>query len=188
MDLVDALTRILLANELGGRRETAYRFSHARRGNSGWSFGLCQWDLGNNRIARSILYECGFDTPDIEALVRGEAPTLAMRTRLETSRAIIDKWDRRNICDTVSHVRTVLHLRLIRVADELAVLALCDYDNQFYFDVNGKMAGHLAMLGRPANAADVFSFALGTKYGQEHPDDLRRRHGNIRRIYEELTQ
>jgi len=191
MNLVELLREILIANELGGNREAAYRFSDADgpHGRSGYSFGVCQFDLRHRREAGDILRQCGFSAEEIRRLKYQDVPAAAYNDRLSTQRDIIDAWDRREFAAIVDHVSNVAHLCCFRFADDLAFLAACDYSNQFYFDVNGKLATHCSLLGKPITHADIFDFVLNkTAWGKKRPNDVRRRQGNVRRIYEEMTQ
>jgi len=191
MDRVALLKKILIANELGGNLEAAYRFGDADGpfGRSGYSIGVCQFDLRYRREASDILRQCGFKADEIRALKYQEVDAAAYNERLFSQRDVIDIWDRREITAIVDHVANVAHLRCIRFADDLAFLAACDYSNQFYFDVNGKLATHLALLQKPVIHADIYDFILHeTAWGRKRPDDVRRRQGNVRRIWDEATQ
>lgn len=190
MELVPLLRKILLANELGGNAEAAYRFSDADgpQGRSGYSFGLCQFDLSHNREAETILGQCGFTPSEITALKRQEVDARQYNQRLAAQRDVIDAADRRELAGIISHVRNVERLKAFRFADELAVLAAADYHNQFYMSINGKLATYCALLGRPVTHADIFDFVLHqTAWGKKRPDDVRRRHSNVRRIWDEAT-
>lgn len=191
MDLVKLFEKILVANELGGNREAAYRFSDADgpTGRSGYSFGICQFDLTHRREAADILRLCGFADETIRALKHQDIPAKAYNAELAAQRDVIDTWDRREMSAIIDHVRNVAHLRCFRFADDLAVLAACDYSNQFYLDVNGKLATHCAMLRKPVSYVDIFDFVRNeTAWGYKRPDDVRRRQANIRRIWDEATQ
>lgn len=186
--LTEMLKRVLISNELGGDPNVAYRFSHARKGKSGYSFGTCQFDVKANRHARVILLDCGFSMEEVQSLLGGKPNLTALNAKLKAAKKQIDKADADHIGQTVVHVGNVAYLAGVRLSDDLCTLALCDYHNQYHLSPGGKCITHLSKLRQPVIAADVFHFALDhTQYGQNEPDDLRRRHGNIVRIYEEMT-
>lgn len=71
MNTLEIFSRVILANELDGSTAHAYRFSDpdgVRTGKSGWSFGICQFDINNNLQTIICLRECGFTTDEITGL------------------------------------------------------------------------------------------------------------------------
>ena len=77
---------------------------------------------------------------------------------------------------------TVARSRRIEFADDAAIVHAADYHNQFYMSGAGKMATALVALGRPVNGNDILTVKLQTKWGQEDPDDVKRRYNNIARL------
>jgi len=65
--LLPALNSAALATELGGNAANISRFSYAG-GASTYSFGLYQFDVGNNPAARSFLSQLGFSSTQISML------------------------------------------------------------------------------------------------------------------------
>lgn len=194
MAIVDVLRKILVANELGGNLSLAYQFSDpdgARTGKSGYSYGLCQFDLANNPAAGAGLGECGFTDTEISSL-KLQTPTAREMVRLNTKLAaaadLVDTLDGRALKAIVAHTREVLAFAEITAADPETFLALCDYHNQFYIEHGGKCVRALRQLDRPVTARDVYDYKLTTLWGTLRPDDVRRRYANIVRIVQEAGQ
>lgn len=189
MDSLSLFRKIILLNELGGDSSHAYRFSDpdgTNRGKSGWSFGLCQFDVANNPAATLCLRECEFTTDEIEGLRRQMIDIAAMNRKLACSKAIVDKWDDRQLAECLTVPLALCQKSGIRFADDEAPLHVADYHNQFYMSRGGKLHQHLLGLGRPVAARDILAFKLGkTPWGQKRPDDVRRRFDNIAKVFRE---
>lgn len=190
MDLRDTLRRVLLANELGDNAAAAYRFSDpdGREGRSGYSFGVCQFDLRHNRFAYGALIECGFTPAEVTSLQQQTctvAELAQLNAKLLASRVTVDRLDREEFDGIVSHVRQVVTNAGLGVVDEEAFVHLCDYHNQFHLDFGGKCVRHFQRFGAPISAAAVLDYKLSTLWGQKRPDDVRRRYANIVRICRE---
>ena len=183
MTQTEAVAQALLLNELSGNRDAAYRFSKASA-DSGFSFGVCQWDLGHNPEAATILRSCGFTQLEIAWLEKGLLPDRAgYNTRLLAAKSVIDAADLAAFQAIVSWVQEVLTNGGISVADLETFTHLADYHNQFHLDAKGQCEQYLVSLGRQVVAEDVLSFKLSTKWGQIDPEDVHRRWNNIHGMF-----
>jgi|GEM_PF-683945 len=192
MNVLDTLRRVLIANELGGHSGLAYRFSDpdGREGRSGYSFGVCQFDLAHNPArAAGILSECGFSETEIGALkqqcVSAEA-LAAHNRRLVEQAAVIDRADAEEIAQIIVHVRQVVANRGLQLADNETFIHLCDYHNQFHLDFDGKFVRHFLHMNEPVDAVHMLTYKLGTAWGAKRPDDVKRRWNNVVRICREI--
>jgi hypothetical protein len=194
MDLRDTIRRVLLVNELDSHAPAAYRFSDpdGPKGRSGYSFGICQFDLRHNPGAAGILREAGFDEGEIAALktqtiTSGSPRHGQLNARLKAASAVVDRADLEEFDDIARHTLQVIENGRIPLADEEAFVHLADYHNQYHLDFGGKAVKFLSRLGRPVTAADVLEYKLATAWGQKRPDDVRRRYDNIVRICGEAS-
>ena len=184
MTQTEAVAQALLLNELSGNRYATYRFSKASSA-SGFSFGVCQWDLTHNTEAATILHSCGFTQFEIACLEKGLMPDRAgYDARLLANKSVIDSADLVEFQAIVSWVQEVLTNGGISVADLETFTHLCDYHNQFHLDSKGQCEQYLASLGRQVVAEDVLKFKLSTKWGEIDPGDVHRRWNNIHSIFE----
>jgi len=180
---IKILRDIILVNELGGNRSFIYRFSDpdGPAGRSGYSFGLCQFDIANNPEAVLCLRECGFTTDEIAGLKAQTVNAAGLASKLAASRAVVDRWDDKQLTECLDHP-----VRLCResgiVAGDEAMYHLADYHNQFYMSRGGKMHRYLCTLQRPVEPEDVLAFKLGLPWGKKRPDDVQRRYHNIAAI------
>lgn len=187
-DLLDTLTEIILANELSGEPDLAYRFSDpdgVRTGKSGYSFGICQFDLLNNNNAIKCLADCGFCGTEIATLIMQTADAAEMQRltdRLQHASAIVDHWDRYQLSLTIRHVGMVIGNAGLHLANEETFLHLCDYHNQFNLELAGKCVRTLQSLQREISQVDVLHYKLTTVWGIKRPDDVERRFRNIKLI------
>jgi hypothetical protein len=183
-NLLEKFRRILVANELSGDLSLAYRFSDpdgVRTGKSGWSFGVCQFDLANNGAAAQCLRDCGFDPATILALISQKIPVrdvFELGQRLFDHAWIVDAWDKTEMERTLAHVRTTFEEAGLAI-DERTSLHLCDYHNQFGLAPRGKCVRYMLALGRPITAEDVLRYKDTTLWGQKRPDDVKRRWRNV---------
>ena len=71
------LQTLYISTELGGKVGDSRHFSYAGLGNSTYSFGTLQFDVGNGDHVKSFLINNGFDADDIRDLSRhgGLSPT-----------------------------------------------------------------------------------------------------------------
>src|SRR5476649_513850 len=92
--LLPALNSVALATEVGGNLATITRFSLA--GNSStYSFGLYQFDVGNNPAARALLSQLGFTAAQIGQLSQrggglSRSQVDSLSAQLKTALAIPD--------------------------------------------------------------------------------------------------
>jgi len=193
MNLLDALRRALVANELGGHTGLAYRFSDPDGpGRSGYSFGLCQFDLRHNRMASQALLESGFSPVQVEKLVNQtctEEELSRYNAALGRSpgRDFVDRLDSEELVRIVIHVAQVISNAGLALAGEEVFIHLADYHNQYRLDFGGKAVRHFRPFGRTITAADVLEYKLATAWGQKRPDDVKRRWNNIVKICREDT-
>ena len=185
MNLQEALRRSIIANEVDGKLTIAHRFSDPdglRTGKSGYSFGICQFDLFNNPRAIHCLSECGFTPEDIDRLKRQDGPIADLDAKLLASAPIVNRYDATEIEHTIAWVKEICAVRGITFADDEAFIHACDYHNQYGMQANGKAVLYLSAIRRPVTASDIRAYKLGTAWGRKRPDDVRRRYDNIARI------
>jgi len=64
--MVPLFMDLMLQAELSGNKSKIYKSSLATIGNSGLSFGRCQFDVKNNSTAVIILTSLGFESSEIQ--------------------------------------------------------------------------------------------------------------------------
>ena len=177
---------IIIANECGGDPSVAVEFSDpdgVRSGKSGWSFGLCQFDLQNNSLATACLKACCFTPEEIFGLVRQTIDPKPLEAKLREHRTVIESFDAAQLRGCLENALRICDRFKIQLADDTALLAIADYDNQYHLSALNKpgyLVNYLTLLGRPATAADILTFKLDhTTYGQKCPGDCKRRHANV---------
>ncbi|MCM0081798.1 hypothetical protein L4X63_09370 [Geomonas sp. Red32] len=185
MDPYVATKKALLANELSNNLRAAYRFSDAKGGNSGLSFGITQLDVSNNSAAVKCLVECGFTPSEIAQLKSKSGDLTALSAKLAAHATVVDKYDQAQIKECVDHVMTVAKSRGFTFANDEAIVHAADYHNQFFMSNGGKMANALVNLGRPVVSTDILNEALATLWGKKEPGDVKRRYSNIAMIFAE---
>lgn len=185
MDLTPIFREIIIQNELGGNLSHAFRFSDpdgVRTGKSGWSFGVCQFDLGNNGLAAVCLQECGFTPAEIAAL---KAQTISnmtvMNARLFQHGEVVARWDDAQLAACITRAREMATVGGWTYADDRALLAAADYHNQMFISKGGAFFDWAAgLLGvSPITASEIRRFRLSQAWGRHRPDDVERRHRNI---------
>jgi len=177
---------LILANELSNNIAYALRFSDpdgVRSGKSGWSFGVCQFDVQNNDSALKCLAECGFSQDEITGIVRQTIDARQFNTRLAAHADIIARYDEQQLSYCLDKALNFDSDFGIPVQSPGGILAGADYVNQYGSQGNGAKAYYKA-LGRPVTAEDVLAFKLTTAYGKAHPDDCRRRYANLVKLLE----
>jgi hypothetical protein len=186
MDLLATYRKVIIANELDGDLGFITKFSDpdgVRSGKSGWSFGLCQFDINNNPVAMTCLQAIGFSSEQIAGLRAQTIDVHPLESLLKAHADIIAKFDDAQLSGTLLRSQNILAKYGIRHADDTAILAVADYANQYYLsDVRkpGYLVGYLAGLGRPFRADDVLKFKLDyTAYGKTHKSDCQRRYKNL---------
>ncbi len=191
MSLAEKFRKIIIANELGGDLSEALRFSDpdgVRSGKSGWSFGVCQFDLQNNPMAAVCLKECGFTDFEIAALKAQSIDVTLLEPRLRNAAGTrtIARYDEHQLAGCLERAGNICRLFSIPAANDAAILAVADYDNQYHFSAIKKphyLVHYLAELRRPFTAEDILDFKKReTKWGREHPEDCERRYRNVVKI------
>ena len=176
---------IMLANELSGNLKAVYRFSDpdgVQTGKSGWSFGICQFDINNNPSATLCLRECGFTTDEIIGLKSQSIPTAPLNAKLRAHADVIDSWDERQMYECLTVPLQRCKNSGITFVDDEAKFHLADYHNQFNMSRGGKMHCYLRSFNRPITREDILKFKLGLPWGKKRADDVYRRYNNIVRI------
>lgn len=191
MDSVTIFKKIIILNELDGNTAAAYRFSDpdgVRTGKSGWSFGICQYDINNNPSAILCLREAGFTMDEILALKTQSAPIAPFNDKLATCAKIVDKWDEKQLFECHTHPLLLCRESKVVFSCNETPYHISDYHNQFYMSRGGKMHSFLANLKRPVTPEDVRNFKLKLPWGLKRPDDVNRRYHNIRKIMQQFVE
>jgi peptidoglycan hydrolase-like protein with peptidoglycan-binding domain len=142
----DQLRTVFLATELGSNTRDLNRFSYAQTGESTYSFGLLQFDVGKNGAdVKSFLKENGFSTDDIAELSQHGGLSRKQLDTLDAKlQAIpqdkIDHFTNKQLDQVVARVDKTIDLvreKNPAAADIIAKspslqLAIADYDNQFH--------------------------------------------------------
>lgn len=188
-DLTELFRKIILENECGGKADYFHKFTDPdgiRTGKSGWSFGMCQFDIMNNPLASVCLKECGFTDEEITGLKAQTIDPKPLEQKLRENAEIMERYDDQQLAGCLARARNVLDKFGIIPADDAALLAVADYDNQYHLDavLGAKyLTGYLFGLLRPFKAKDVLDFKMQhTKWGRTNPNDCLRRYMNILRI------
>jgi hypothetical protein len=175
--------KVILANELDNNLAFALKFSDpdgVRSGKSGWSFGVCQYDIANNPAAATCLRACGFTVEEIAGLKAQTVDVKALEPKLKAAAATVEKFDTIQLNGCITRAQAILSRRNIQPADDAALLAIADYANQYYLSDIDKPG-----YGRAFRAADILSWKLEhTPYGKSRPSDCQRRYDNLVRIME----
>lgn len=185
MTLIEKFRLIIIANELGGDLSHVLSFSDpdgVRSGKSGWSFGICQFDLNNNPLASTCLGECGFTIEEIAALKEQTIDVKPLETKLRAAAGVIARYDEMQLSGCLSRAQSICELFRLSAEDDAAILAVADYDNQYHFaprNKDGFLLRELILLGRPFTVRDILHFKLEhTKWGRSNPGDCMRRFNN----------
>lgn len=191
MNLVTVFAKVILANELGGDRALAYKFSDPdgiRTGKSGWSFGLCQFDTRNNPQSIICLRGCGFTTDEIAAIKAQTCYDMpSMDRKLAACGTIVDRYDDAQLGECLQWPAHLARESGIKLSDG-GLIACADYHNQYYMSRGGKLHTWLKGLGREVKTHDILDFKLEhTVYGKKRPNDCIRRYNNITEIMREET-
>lgn len=184
--LVALIKKVIVANELENNIAYAYKFSDpdgVRSGKSGWSFGRSQFDTKNNPLALKCLSECGFDNTVIKGIVNQSIDITPFNAKLRAASAIIDRYDDVQFRAVICKAQALTKKHGITLADDAALIAIADYDNQYYLsdiDKPGYLVHYLKQRGLPIIAKDVLTFKLeDTEYGRKAPGDCKRRYNNL---------
>lgn len=183
--LTKLLTAALFLNELDNNAAFLFRFSDAdgvRTGKSGYSFGLCQFDIMNNIRAVRCLKECGFSEAELLRLRQQLGPIEDLNAKLLQQKAVVNQWDAVEISHTVRWVDKICTKAGIIFQDDAAFIHACDYHNQYDMKANGKAVQYLKALKRLVISEDILNYKLTTIWGKKRPDDVHRRFDNIVKI------
>lgn len=178
-------TKIILANELGGDLSLAYKFSDPdgeRSGKSGWSFGICQFDINNNPNAIVALREMGFTTDEVARLRAQDVPIEPMNAKLKANAETVNKWDRQQMRECLTLPFQYCTELGVDFTEEESFLAVADYHNQFYMSRGGKMYSWLRTRSCSVSPEMVRDFKLSLPWGVKRPADVVRRYENIARV------
>jgi len=177
--------KVILANELGNNPALAYKFSDpdgVGRGKSGYSFGVCQFDIANNPTAILCLRSCDFTTDQIDGLRRQTIDPRPLEQKLLDAQDVVDRYDEQQLHECMEHPLNICAASGIRLRYPNTLYHLADYHNQFYFSKNGKMHTFLKTLGRAVLPSDILHLKFNTKWGRINPGDVHRRFSNIERL------
>lgn len=181
--------RLILLNELGGDEQHSLIFSDAdgvRTGKSGWSFGVCQFDIANNGMAALCLRECNFSSAEISALKNQTCFDMpSANRRLAAHAEIIAKWDERQLADCLHRAREMAKLGGWTYNDTKALLYAADYHNQLHMSKGGSFFNWAKSFGHPLTDYDIYKFRINQPWGQKRPDDVKRRYANLLKVCQE---
>ena len=189
--LREVFYQIIIMNELGGNTRLTYEFSDpdgVRTGKSGYSFGICQFDIENNGAASLCLKECGFSSEEINALKAQTIKNLKpYNAKLKSHAQILDYWDNRQLNSCLSTVQVASNIGCWSYLDDKAFLMAADYHNQFYISKGGKFFNWAKSLGRPISDYDILKYKKNLPWGQKRPDDVQRRYNNVLNAYNSIS-
>lgn len=174
--------KVLALNEISGNEKIITKFSFAG-GISGYSFGRSQFDIKHNSGARLFLTtKCEFTQNDIERLLALDKNIEDLNEKLAKYRDKIDEYDLIHVQDMIDYVANLEGIPDITLK---TFVHLVDYHNQFSLSKNGKFHSWIKTKNT-LNEKDVLEFKLQyTKWGKEHPQDVKRRWVNIEENWNE---
>lgn len=182
--------KLILLNELEGSLAHVLKFSDpdgVRSGKSGWSFGLCQFDLSNNGMASLCLRECDFSQTEINALKDQTCFDMdGANQKLAAHADTIARWDERQLSDCITRAREMAKLAGWTYLDDKAMLYAADYHNQMYIGKGGPFFVWAKGLGRPVCDYDIYKFRMNQPWGEKRPDDVKRRYANLLKVCQEV--
>lgn len=189
--LLEIFTNAILLNELDGNRKAAYRFSDpdgVLSGKSGWSFGVCQYDINNNPSAILALREMEFTTDQIKALKAQTVKNMTMMNALLIQNtAIVDKWDAKQLDECLTVPMNLCASSGIVFDNDEARVHVADYHNQLYMSKGGKLHNFLMNMRAPIVPEMILAFKMKLPWGLKRPDDVHRRYNNIQKLFQEGT-
>lgn len=189
--LANKFRECLFRNECNGQKRYVYMFSDpdgVRTGKSGYSFGVCQFDVKVNPNALNALMQMDFTVSEIRALQDQDIDDMRpYNNKLKQNTAIVDIWDEQQIYQCLSITRDHLYKLSIDVQDEETFLHIADYHNQFYFSIGGKLWGFLKENREKTVTPEMireykYTTTWGIKQKKRKPiikDDVYRRYINI---------
>lgn len=186
----DQLSTLFFGAELGGKADLANHFSYAQKGQSTYSFGVPQFDVGNDDASQKFLKDNGFTSDDIKNLSKHGGLSRTQLDALDAKlqaipQAKIDALTEQHMERLIGNVDKVIdEVRKQNPAAADAIskdpklqLSIADYENQFG-SAGPQMVGFLAgkdeklqggtiKAGDPPTRDDVLNFVHNTKYGQD---------------------
>jgi hypothetical protein len=193
--IISDLEVVLLQTELGGRSELVAKFSYAGPGASTYSFGVLQFDVGNNPSTHPFLSSIGFSSTQIRqlsqrgGLTNADLAPLNALLQQPASRAALEKFTGVQLRGYIGYLETSLGIieqsaadtaQLIFTTRELQ-LRLLDYINQFGpMSASGPMVrwlsgqsvsmpGGTVQLQDTLTGQDISAFVMRTQYGVSYP-------------------
>jgi peptidoglycan hydrolase-like protein with peptidoglycan-binding domain len=188
----EQMRTVYAATELGGRAGDSNHFSYAGLAKSTYSFGLMQFDVGNNDDAKDFLAANGFDAADIKDLKShgglSREKLDALNIKLQAiPQAKIDQFTNDYLDQRLARVGSVIdQVRALKpeaadaiVQDPKLQLGIADYANQFGHvgpQVINFLAGKSETLdatgvtvkaGSPVTREDIQTFIGATGYGHD---------------------
>lgn len=192
--LLKNLQDVLLQTELGGQTDKVTQFSYAGTASSTYSFGVLQFDVGNNPLARAFLSSIGFTESEIEQLSRRGGLTdeelAPLNAKLAANVSALEEFTSRQLQSYATNLENVIGIverhvpsraQLLYSREDLQ-LRLLDYMNQFGpISSDGPMCEWLC--GRPVSlpggavhltaghtltGADISDFVMKTKYAHTY--------------------
>lgn len=205
----EQLRTLMLHTELSGDRNAINRFSYAQKGDSTYSFGVMQFDVGNNPGAQQFLRENGFTARDIAQLSQNGGLSAGQLSALDAKLQAIpqetmDRFVNSKLERIIDRVDAGIdRVRAINpaaadaiVADPRLQLAMADYNNQFgsmgdqfvRYLAGERVAlqGGAVQSGNPPTREDVQRFIDNTKWGVENPRPTQRREDSFNQALDEL--
>jgi predicted Zn-dependent protease len=132
---------MLFYTELSANSNKLYSFSNAVAGTSTWSFGLLQFDVGNNATAQGFLKGIGFTSNQIAELKGSATPSdlQSMNNILAAHKSEVDQYTDDTISGYVASLDHIIDYvakfnptnATAIASDSSLQLAILDYNNQF---------------------------------------------------------
>lgn len=187
----DQLRTLFLETELGGNTQDLNRFTYAEKGNSTYTFGLLQFDVGKNGAGvKGFLKENGFSNDDIQKLSQHGGLSRTELNALDAKLHVIpqdkiDQFTDRQLDKSIQGVDSVIdQVRKQNPAAADAIgkdpklqLGIADYENQFgsvgpqfvgFLAGNTeKLVGGTVHAGDPPTREDLQKFINATGYGHD---------------------
>jgi hypothetical protein len=191
------IIKVSIQTEMGGNSANLYQFSFASLGDSTYSFGALQFDVGARKDARNFLRNNGFTQAEVALLSKKEKmPAKDLEKLNKKLAAISSKVDQLTI-DSSAKAANKIDLLISYVEknnkkiakiikeDKRVQLALADYDNQFNLgglksdapEINTmlaylcgnevNLAGGKIKLRDTISVSDIQNFIDRTTYGSQ---------------------
>jgi predicted Zn-dependent protease len=206
---------MLFYTELGGNAGKMYSFSNAVAGSSTWSFGILQFDVGNNPSARSFLSSIGFTSAQISELSGSGTPgdLQAMNNILAQNKDKIDAFSDQTMAGYIGTLDNVIdYVQKYNPANAATLtsnssvqLAVIDYMNQFNISglnttsppANTMLAylcgqsftstGGTATQSGPLTVDSIQDVINATAYGSANPTAVNNRLDNYNRGMDQIN-